>query len=60
MRNFVDEHWRDIVALVIFFTGVAISLITPEAREGLGMTLVVAGLAILKLPTGNGGKPDAT
>lgn len=55
MRSFVDSHWRDIVALAILSVGVVVSLTSPEAREGLGMPLVVAGLAILKLPTENGG-----
>ena len=66
MQTFIDNHWRDLVALTVLYTGVGVALVSPEARDVLGIPLVMAGLATLKLPTGNGGKgetnpkPDAT
>ena len=51
MLRFVDSHWRDVVGLAVMYTGVAVALTAPEAREILGLPLVMAGLAMLKLPT---------
>ena len=57
MRQFVDSHWRDVVGLAVMYTGVAVALTAPEARELLGLPLVMAGLAMLKLPTTTEPKP---
>ena len=51
MLNFIAERWRDFVGLAVMYTGVAVALTAPEAREILGLPLVMAGLAMLKLPT---------
>ncbi len=53
MKDFVDEHWRDLVGIGVLYTGVAITLINPEAA--LGQSLAMAGLATLKLTTKTNG-----
>lgn len=61
MKDFVAERWRDFVGLTILYTGVVVALVSPEARGTLGMPLVMAGLAMLKLPTKtNGGTNGQT
>lgn len=60
MREFVDVHWRDVVGLIVLYTGVALVLFNPEV--GLGEQLAFAGVATLKLETkknGNGLDPGA-
>lgn len=53
MMEFVDTHWRDLVALFIFSVGVAIGLLRPESP--LGLPLVMSALTALKMTTKTNG-----
>jgi len=57
--DFVARHWGDVIALLIFYTGIV--LVVHFGQDKLGEALITASLLALKLrpypKNGNGVKP---
>ena len=57
MHDFLYDKWGDIVALLIIYSGLAVVILAPAAKE-TGIGLVMAGIGFLKLTrtfkSGNG------
>ena len=47
VREFVESHWGDLIALLVLYTGIAMGILFPQSH--LGESLVLAGMAALKL-----------
>lgn len=65
MHDFVYDKWGDIVALLIIYSGLAVVVLAPIAKD-TGIGLVMAGIGFLKLTrtfktngNGNGATPAA-
>ncbi len=50
MREFLETHWGDLVALLVLYTGIALAVLVPDSH--MGESLALAGMAALKLRTG--------
>ncbi|MCL6566122.1 MAG: hypothetical protein K6U09_06835 [Acidobacteriia bacterium] len=49
MREFLETHWGDLVALLVLYTGIALAVLVPDSH--MGESLALAGMAALKLRT---------
>ncbi len=50
MREFIECHWGDLIALLVLYTGIAMAMLFPESH--MGESLALAGMAALKLRSG--------
>jgi hypothetical protein len=50
MREFIETHWGDLVALLVLYTGIFLAVLIPSSH--IGESLALAGMAALKLRTG--------
>ncbi len=50
MREFLETHWGDLVALFVLYTGIFLAVLIPSSH--IGESLALAGMAALKLRTG--------
>ena len=60
MREFVEAHWHDLIALFVLLLGVSLVLLgafIPDARVSIGGELIGAGLLGLGLRPTNNQKP---
>jgi hypothetical protein len=47
MRDFIESHWGDLIALLVLYTGIAMVVLFPSSH--MGESLALAGMAALKL-----------
>jgi hypothetical protein len=53
--RFMEEHWGDLIGLLLLYTGIALALFAAGSLGGaqsithLGESLVLAGMGVLKL-----------
>jgi hypothetical protein len=58
--NFIEEHWGDLIGLLLLYSGIALALAAALMQPGaqplthLGESLVLAGMGVLKLRGKNG------
>lgn len=50
MREFLETHWGDLVALLVLYTGITLAVLVPDSH--IGESLALAGMAALKLRSG--------
>ena len=53
--RFIEEHWGDLIGLLLLYTGIVLALFAAAQLNGaqtvthLGESLVLAGMGVLKL-----------
>ncbi len=63
--NFIEEHWGDLIGLLLLYTGIALAVMAAFVAPGsqplthLGESLVLAGMGVLKLRGKNGASHEA-
>lgn len=65
--RFIEEHWGDLIGLLLLYTGIALALCAATRLEGaqavthLGESLVLAGMGVLRFrgkSKANGDRPQ--